>query len=111
MNNWLKNVVLVFGVLIPVFFAYKQHLDIQRQSLEFEKYKTITRALEQLSTDSTTVHQQAFFIHELKNHPDYYDVSLRILNDVLSKEKNKSVFTDEIELTIKHIKNEIQQTH
>jgi len=111
MLNWLKenlkDIALVVVPLIVAWMGFEQHLDSQRQVLDFEKYKAITEAYKQLGVETNSVHQQVFFVYELRNHPEYYAVTLRILKNVLAKDNQKNVFTEEIQLTIEYIESKI----
>ena len=115
MSNWLIQNKEILALVVPSIIAtiglivgFKQHVDSQNQQLEFKKFEFITESLAQLSNKATTVQQQAFFVHELRNHPKYFEISAKIIKDFLSKTDNdQSFLMKEAKETLEYIEKKI----
>jgi hypothetical protein len=115
MSDWLAQNTQILTLVVPSLVAtlgllvgFKKHIDSQNQQLEFKKFEFITESLAQMSNKATTVQQQAFFVHELRNHPRYYEISAKIIKDFLSKTDNtESFFMEEAKETLAYIEKRI----
>lgn len=105
--NWLatnKESVSLIIAIVSLLFGVIKYIDMKNRELEFKRFESVTHSLNELSRKDSTVHQQVFFMFELRNYPKYYSVTDRMLRDILSKHTGASnVFINEVQATLAHI--------
>jgi hypothetical protein len=104
--------IAIIVVLLPIIYQAWQYLDQRKQELKDKRFEIYHRLIKELvqPTDSENIYidRQVAIIYELRNFPEYAEVSIRILNglnETWSKNQNieKRLFT-EIELTLTYLK-------
>ena len=117
--NWLNTNAGAIGVLLlvlPILWSVWQYINLKNKELKFQRFKIyhdlIKNLVEAESPDRTIkLDRQIAIVFELRNFPEYYGLSHRILSGLKESWKEKEPDTtrlcEELDLTIKHIKRKI----
>lgn len=124
--EWLKEYNGTVAVLISLItggFALYHYISIKRSEEEARRFSTYHNLIQDLNIgkdkDAQYVDRQMAIIFELRNFPEYYPVTLRILNRSLprwrafaitgSSPLSPYLVPEEVVLTIKYINRVIEE--
>lgn len=91
MWNWLNTnagvISLILAVVLtigPLIFSALRYINLRADELRFKKFEIYHRLIRQLvepepGSDAVYIDRQIATIYELRNFPEYYEVSVRIL--------------------------------
>jgi hypothetical protein len=105
--GFIGIVIGVIALLYPIYSSLRKQF-LNRKDNRFERYYKFMGNLVSgtLPNTSPMLDQQIAIIYELRNFPDYYDVSHRILTGLKAQwnRPTRDRLAIEIDLTLDHIK-------
>ncbi len=110
MNNpktKFEKYAMFLGVLIPLFtlaFSALKYVDIRELEQRQQSFDNYHGLIERL-TNTDSMDAQAAILYELRNYPEYKDVSIRILNSYQVKWKAHEMLFAELNLAISELQN------
>ncbi|MCK4357414.1 MAG: hypothetical protein KAW92_01480 [Candidatus Cloacimonetes bacterium] len=115
----LSIIVAILLVIIPFIWSFFRYLNLKNRELKFECFKVYHQLIKDLvqpeaEGKSMMLDRQIAIVFELRNFPNYYELTLRTLQGLKrgwstgSTERNRLL--DEMALTIKHIKKKFKKT-
>jgi hypothetical protein len=103
----LEKYVMFLIVLVPLFtlaFSAMKYIDVRELEQKQRSFENYHGLIEKLDSTSSMDAQTAI-LYELRNYPEYKDVSIRILTSYQAKWKVHEMLITELNLTINELKN------
>lgn len=104
----LITVVLAF---IPIISGVTRYLNIKASEEQSRQFINYHKMIADLVQNATYVHRQMASVYELRNYPNYYPVTLRILRSLKvswSQSQNMLDVLAEMDLTIAYIEQKLE---
>ena len=118
LNSNAVGITLILTAIAGIF-KFWQYVDIKRSEWRQKNFENFHRLIKELVQSDTPgedikLDRQIAVVYELRNFSKYFDISIRILEGWLDREKkdplkqkNFGRLYKEMELTIKYIKSKI----
>lgn len=114
MANWLQNNAVTIAILITLIslaFSARRYVGIRQRELKQQNFINYHNLIDKLvgarEGHSPKLDSQIAVIYELQNYPEYYEVSIRILEGLQQCWKNEvgsERLLEEISLTLSKLK-------
>jgi hypothetical protein len=118
----LGIVVAIFLAIIPAIWSFIRYLNLKNRQLQFERFKIYHQLIKDLvkpeaTGDSMILDRQIAIVFELRHFPDYFELTLRILQGL---KRHWSTGTghlqfkrllDEMKRTIKFVQKRVKKTN
>ncbi len=102
-----EKYAMFLGVLIPLFtlaFSALKYVDIRELEQNQQNFDNYHGLIERL-TNTVNMDVQTAILYELRNYPEYKDVSIRILSSYQTKWKAREMLYAELNLPINELQN------
>jgi len=115
----LSIIVAIILAVIPAIWSFIRYLNLKNRQLQFERFKIyhqLIKDLVQPETDgkSMMLDRQIAIVFELRNFPEYYELTLRTLQGLERQWDTGHPLIKrllyEMALTIKYIKRKVGKT-
>lgn len=107
----LSIIVAILLAVIPAIWSFITYLNLKNKEMQHERFTIFHKLIESLVQPQANgqgpfLDRQIAIVYELRNFPEYFELTIRILNGLKVSWGQHPSFQrllDEIDLTIKHI--------